>query len=111
MPLGFFLNFTAKQGCGAELRTHLIEAVERSRKEPGNLLCVLMEDPQDADRFSIYEIYRDEEAIAEHQSADYTKQSAPVIHALFAKPMEIIRLVTVNWPSQKRVTFQEGDVE
>jgi (4S)-4-hydroxy-5-phosphonooxypentane-2,3-dione isomerase len=91
-----------------ELRARLLTAVEMSRTEPGNLLCLLMEDPQDDHRFSIFEIYRDDEAIKAHQAADYTKESAPIIHALFAKPMEVQRMNTLNWPDAKRVTFDLG---
>lgn len=109
MALGFFLNFTAKPGHGDEMRSRLLDAVALSRTEPGNLLCLLMEDPEDTHRFSIFEIYRDEEAIKEHQAADYTKESAPFIHALFAKQMEVTRLNTVNWPATKRVTFDDGE--
>lgn len=105
MALGFYLNFTAKPGAGDEMRARLLTAVEMSRTEPGNLLCLLMEDPEDNHRFSIFEIYRDEEAIKAHQSADYTLQSAPIIHGLFAKPMEVQRMNTLNWPDEKRVTF------
>lgn len=108
MSLGFYLNFTAQPGASDELRARLLTAVEMSRTEPGNLLCLLMEDPQDDHRFSIFEIYRDEEAIKAHQAADYTKESAAIIHGLFAKPMEVQRMNTLNWPDAKRVTFAPG---
>lgn len=108
MSLGFYIDFLAKPGSGAELRSRLLTAVEMSRTEPGNLLCLLMEDPQDDHRFAIFEIYRDDDAIEAHKAADYTKESAPIIHALFARPMEARRMNTLNWPDGKRVTFASG---
>ncbi|KHK90297.1 putative quinol monooxygenase [Novosphingobium malaysiense] len=108
MSFGFILDFTAKRGSADEMRSRLLDAVAMSRTEPGNLLCLLMEDPEDTHRFTIFEIYRDEKAIKAHQAAAYTKESAPIIHSLFAKPMEVTRLNTVNWPATKRVTFDEG---
>ena len=111
MPLGFYLNFHAKPGSGDEIRRRLLKAVEMSRTEPGNLLCLLMEDPEDDHRFSIFEIYRDEAAIKAHQDADYTKESAPIIHGLFASPMQVQRMNTLNWPAAKRVMFEAGATE
>ena len=105
MPIGFLLNITAKPGSSEELRRRLLDAVALSRTEPGNLIAVLMADPEDANRFSIFEIYRDEAAIVAHREASYAKESAPIIHALFAKPMEVNRFDTLNWPAELRVNF------
>ncbi|MCB2080448.1 MAG: antibiotic biosynthesis monooxygenase [Novosphingobium sp.] len=105
MPIGVMLTITAKAGSREEMHSRLLDAVAMSRTEPGNLVSVLMADPENDHRFSIFEIYRDKAAIAEHQAADYTKESAPIIHGMFGAPMEVKYLDTLNWPQDMRVMF------
>lgn len=103
--IGKLVRMTAKPGASEELRTRLLDAVALSRTEPGNLVAVLMVDPEDEHRFSIFEIYRDEAAIEAHREAPYAKESAPIIHALFATPMEVETFDTLNWPANLSVAF------
>ncbi len=105
MTIGKLVRMTAKPGASEELHARLLNAVADSRTEPGNLVAVLMVDPEDEHRFSIFEIYRDEAAIEAHREAPYAKESGPIIQALFAKPMEVETFDTLNWPSDLNVDF------
>lgn len=105
MSIGKLVRMTAKPCKSDELRARLLDAVADSRTEPGNLVAVLMADPEDDHRFSIFEIYRDEAAIEAHRNAPYAKESAPIIHALFDKPMEVETFDTLNWPASLSVAF------
>lgn len=105
MPIGVHLTITAREGVAGELRERLLEAVALSRTEPGNLMAVLMADPEDDHRFAIFEIYRDEDAMQAHRDAPYAREAAPIIHALFARPMEIARFDTLNWPESLSVAY------
>lgn len=105
MPIGVLVTMTAKPGMADELAGHLRQAVADSRTEAGNLMVVLLTDPADADRFHIFEIYRDEQAIQEHREQPHTLKSAPTIHALFGAPMESRRFGTIDWPATLSVAY------
>jgi len=107
LPIGALVTMTAKTGSADELHTRLLDAVAMTRTEPGNLVAVLMADPDDAHRFYIFEIFLDQAAIEAHRAAPYAKESAPFIHALFAVPMEVRYFDTLNWPETKRVSLEE----
>ena len=105
MPIGVHLTITARPGAERELRERLVNAVALSRTEPGNLMAVLLADPEDPERFAIFEIYRDEEAMEAHRNAPYAKEAAPIIHALFAEPMKMARFDTLDWPASLTVDY------
>jgi quinol monooxygenase YgiN len=105
MPIGVLVTMTAKPGGADELSGHLRQAVADSRTEAGNLMCVLLADPADADRFHIFEIYRDEAAMQAHREEPHTIKSTPIIHALFGAPVEIRRFPTLDWPATLSVVY------
>ena len=105
MYIGALVTMTAKAGSADELRSRLLDAVALTRTEPGNLVAVLMADPEDTNRFNIFEIFRDQTAIEAHRAAPSTKESAPIIHALFGAPMEVKYFDTLNWPEDMSVTY------
>ena len=109
MHIGALVTMTAKAGSSDELRSRLLDAVKLTRTEPGNLVAVLMADPEDTNRFNIFEIFRDQAAIEAHRAAPSTKESAPIIHALFGAPMEVKYFDTLNWPEDMSVTFDDGE--
>ncbi|AGT10728.1 antibiotic biosynthesis monooxygenase [Paracoccus aminophilus] len=52
---------------------------EGTRKEPGNLRFDLLCDPEDENKFSVYEIFRDEAALDEHRKTPHYRTCVEMI--------------------------------
>jgi quinol monooxygenase YgiN len=69
----FVMNgkWTARAGHEDEVREHIRALVEPSRAEPGNLLYLAHEDPEDPRVFVFYEQYVDEDAFRRHGETEH----------------------------------------
>lgn len=65
------VHMQAAPGKGPELLQHLSALLAPTRKEPGCLEYALHTDPEDADRFMFYEVFRDQAALDAHIAAPY----------------------------------------
>jgi autoinducer 2-degrading protein len=52
---------------------------EGTRKEPGNIRFDLLNDPDDENNFSVYEIFRDEAALEDHRKTPHYKKCVDMI--------------------------------
>jgi quinol monooxygenase YgiN len=64
-------TWTAKDGHEDEVRQAILDLVEPSRAEPGNLFYQANQDPEDPRVFFLYELYTDEVAYAAHGSSEH----------------------------------------
>lgn len=90
MPLAALIRLTPKTGCGAELRQLIEGAVRSNRTEPGNLLALLLNDPDSPDDTLLFEIFIDEAAVEAHRAAPHAKADAPAIHAVLNGPLKTL---------------------
>lgn len=67
------VTLIARAGKEAETEALLREMVHQTRQEPGNLTYTLHRSLDDPRRFLLYEVYRDDAALAAHQAAPYFK--------------------------------------
>lgn len=65
---------TAKPGKGRELKAALAEVVGRTKAEPGCIEFRIFEDLDNSERFVLWEVFRDRQALVEHIETDYTKK-------------------------------------
>ena len=71
MTTSLYAEFTVISGNEARVREMMIEFSAQVRREPGNITFtpyVLQSDPA---RYFVYEVYRDDEAFAQHLRAEY----------------------------------------
>ena len=57
-----------------------------SRREPGNLRWDLLQNEEDPDRFTLYEGYRDQGALEEHQKQAHFLEWRKVVEPMMATP-------------------------
>lgn len=50
-----------------------------TRKEPGNLRFDLLNDPEDENKFTVYEIFKSEAALEDHRKTDHYRQCVAII--------------------------------
>ncbi len=67
-------HITAKPGKGRELKAALKEVVELTKKEPGCLEFRIFEDLENPEKFVLWEVFRDRQALVEHIETDYTRK-------------------------------------
>lgn len=96
MAIGALVTMTAKAGAEQELLERVTDVIADVRTEPGNLLAVAMRAPDDPSRIFLFEIYRDQQAIAEHKAARHTIEKGPPLQALFGAPIESRLFETVD---------------
>ncbi|MGC4122117.1 MAG: antibiotic biosynthesis monooxygenase [Myxococcales bacterium] len=57
-----------------------------SRKEPGNLRWDFLQNEEDPNRFTLYEVYRDKAALEEHQKQPHYLEWKKVVEPWMAQP-------------------------
>ncbi len=57
-----------------------------SRKEPGNLRWDFLQNEEDPDRFTLYEVYRDKAALEEHQKQPHYLEWKKAVEPMMAAP-------------------------
>jgi len=79
----------------AENRQAFIEAtLENARntiQEPGNLRFDVLQQADDADRFVLYEVYRDEAAVKAHKETPHYARWAAAVAPWMAEPRKGVR--------------------
>ena len=78
------------------LRELLIPFTAGSRKEPGCLHYVLLEDGHQPGRFLTFETWTDEAALNAHMTTPEIKAAAPKLAEILAKPFTQIKLGIVS---------------
>jgi quinol monooxygenase YgiN len=91
MPIAALVTMTPKPGRRAELQERLTEVLAKVRTEPGNLLAVVLDDPNQPDKVIEFAIFRDEAAIEDHWKAEHSVTMGPVLGELQSEPYEARR--------------------
>ncbi|MCR2783094.1 MULTISPECIES: putative quinol monooxygenase [unclassified Microbacterium] len=97
MALAALVTMTPQPGRRAELEAKLGEVLNEVRKEPGNLLALVLRDPKNPDKVYEFAVFQDEAAIEAHQRAEHAVQSTPIMKALQQWPYAVQRFETVDW--------------
>lgn len=85
-----------KPGLGAEFeRVFLDVAAQVRATEAGNSLYQLCRVRSQADTYKVMELYRDEQALADHRQASHMAEARPKLASLFAQPPQIDYLDTL----------------
>jgi quinol monooxygenase YgiN len=71
MPYVVTARWTAKEGREDEVRAAILQLIEPSRAEPGNLFYQPNQDPSDPRIFFFYEQYVDEDAYKAHGASEH----------------------------------------
>jgi quinol monooxygenase YgiN len=81
------------------------------RDEPGCFRFDILKDPQDPNRFYLYEVYRDNAALEAHQNAPHYKKWRSIVEEMFDGDIDLLRMKTVfpsdtGWEDQKSGLLQ-----
>ena len=71
MPKTLYAEFTAKTGKETRVAEMLRELATHVRQEPGNVVFAPYTEEANANRFFVFEVYKDQAAFEAHISADY----------------------------------------
>lgn len=71
-----------KQGKKEEFKAAAEELIRESRKEKGNISYTLYEDINDSSVVSFIEVWKDEEAIKQHNDSEHFKSIVPKLSEL-----------------------------
>jgi quinol monooxygenase YgiN len=87
---------TAKPGKEAEFKEKMIAQAKRClSNEAGCLQFDVVQDPKDATRFVMLEVYKDADAVKAHQDSQHFKDFRPVIGDLVAdRKVEVLDMVS-----------------
>ncbi len=87
---------TAKPGKEAEFKEKMIAQAKRClANEPGCLQFDVAQDPKDAARLVMLEVYKDDSAVKAHQESQHFKDFRPVISELVAdRKVEVLHMVS-----------------
>ena len=65
---------------------HTIENHENTRKEYGNIRFDFIQSVQDPSRFLLYEVFADEDAIAQHKNTEHYRKWKAIVEPWMAVP-------------------------
>jgi (4S)-4-hydroxy-5-phosphonooxypentane-2,3-dione isomerase len=87
---------TAKPGMAAKFKEAMTAQAQRClANEPGCLQFDMAQDPKNAERFVMLEVYKDDAAIKAHQDSLHFKDFRPVITELVAeRTVEVFTIVS-----------------
>ncbi len=87
---------TAKPGKEAEFKEKMTAQAKRClANEPGCLQFDVVQDPKNATRFVMIEVYKDDAAIKAHQDTQHYKDFRPVVGELVAdRKIEVLNMVS-----------------
>jgi quinol monooxygenase YgiN len=97
MGLAALVRLVPKPGAEDELRTRALDVVADVQGEPGNLLTLVMRDPQSPGDVIMFEVFADQAAIDAHNAAPHSLEKGPFVHALLDRPMEVQRFETLDF--------------
>lgn len=98
MAVGALVKLTPKPGVAKELFDKTVDVIADVRTEPGNLMSVIMRDADQPDAIYLFEIYRSQAAIADHNVATHTVEKGPQLRALLDGPPQSRWFETIGWP-------------
>lgn len=87
---------TAKPGKEAEFKEKMTAQAKRClANEPGCLQFDVVQDPKNATRFVMIEVYKDDAAIKAHQDSQHFKDFRPVVGELVAdRKVDVLDMVS-----------------
>ena len=95
MPLRLIISLNAAPGKGAEFAEAFAGRCRKVMTEPGCLQFDVVQDPKNATRFVMLEVYKDDAAIAAHQDSQHFKDFRPVVGDLIAeRKVEVFHMVS-----------------
>ena len=68
-----------------------LENARHTIREPGNLRFDVLQQADDANRFVLYEVYRDEEGMKAHKATSHYAQWAEAVAPWMAEPRKGVR--------------------
>jgi autoinducer 2-degrading protein len=86
MPIGALVTVSGKSGSEEKLLELLNAAIADVRTEPGNMMAVVLRDLDAANKFHVFEFYKDEAAVQAHRVAPHTIKRGLLLQALFTEP-------------------------
>ena len=81
----------AKNGLGDQLQNILVNVIEPTRKEGGNIAYVLHRSMDNTDELMFDEIWIDKESLEAHLNQPYITSAEEQMSAILAKPVELRR--------------------
>ena len=96
MPLAALCRLTPRPGEEAELLTRLLDVAVDVRTEPGNLVTLVLRDPEQPGDVLMFEVFLDQAAIVAHREAQHSIDKGPAVHALLDTPMRVQRFETIE---------------
>jgi quinol monooxygenase YgiN len=81
----------AKNGFGDQLLNILINVIEPTRKEEGNIAYVLHRSMDNPDELMFDELWTDNESLEAHLKQPYIKSAVEQMTPILAKPVELRR--------------------
>lgn len=98
MAIGGLVKLSPQAGAEEELLRRIQDVAEDVRGEPGNLLTLIMRDPENSRDIFMLELFADQSAIEAHRKARHTVEKGPSVHALLDVPMQTQRFEVSDWP-------------
>jgi autoinducer 2-degrading protein len=72
-----------------------------SRTEPGNLRYDVLRSADDTNHFTLYEVYRDDAAMAAHRETPHYQQWAAAVEPWLARPRSRVRSIPIFYGDQE----------
>jgi quinol monooxygenase YgiN len=101
VPIAALVTMTPRPGCEDELLAGLTEVVADVRTEPGNLMVLLLRDPDQPDKIFEFTIFQDQAAIEAHRKAEHSLTKGPLLSALQSEPWHTRFFETLDWPASQ----------
>ena len=93
------VNVWIKEGCKSEFLRATYENYLNSVKEPGNIRFDILQDDSDPLKFTFYEVFDSEDAVAAHKMTDHYQKWKNTVESQMARPRQGIKH-TVIYPSE-----------
>ena len=92
--IAIIAKMMVKPGCEEKFEHVMLNLVSAvNLNEPGNLLYELCKDADG--QYSVMELYKDNEAVEAHRSADHIKNSGPSFKGLMSGPPVITKMSVI----------------
>lgn len=89
-PVTLIAEFTARPGMAEDVDVLLAGLANRVRQEPGNMVFDAHRRLDDANKFVVYEIYKDKPAFEAHIGADYGAVFNTRLRDLIEEPNSVL---------------------
>ncbi len=87
-----YVQLTARPEREAELLTRLAAVQQAAAEEPGTDIWILHTVPGQPNTYAMYEIYRDEQASAEHEQLPALRELLPELNDMLVEPFTLVAL-------------------